>query len=102
MRRLKALNDDVISVVPEVRRSALQNWDVWLKATIARSFLDDEKRLEAWRKVPRSLACHAIILPEVPDSLLRVPCGTSGPRGARFGTYTSKEWARILGGNQHP
>jgi uncharacterized membrane protein len=50
VRRLNALVNDLISVVPEECRPALQYWDVRLKATIARSFEDGEERLEALRE----------------------------------------------------
>jgi uncharacterized membrane protein len=50
MRRMNALINDLISAVPEERRSALQHWDARLKALIARSFSDSEERLEALKQ----------------------------------------------------
>jgi uncharacterized membrane protein len=50
MRRMNALVSDLIPAVPEERRPALRHWDVRLKASIARSFADDEERLEALKE----------------------------------------------------
>jgi uncharacterized membrane protein len=47
MRRMNALIADLIPDVPEERRPALRYWQGRLKATIARSFADEEERLEA-------------------------------------------------------
>jgi uncharacterized membrane protein len=47
MRRMNALISDLLPAVPEKRRPALRYWEGRLKATIARSFADDEERMEA-------------------------------------------------------
>jgi uncharacterized membrane protein len=47
MRRMNALVADISCAVPHERRPALEYWDARLKAIIARSFADDEDRLEA-------------------------------------------------------
>jgi uncharacterized membrane protein len=47
MRRMNALVDDLIPVVPEERRAVLRHWQARLKASIARSFADEEEKLEA-------------------------------------------------------
>jgi uncharacterized membrane protein len=47
MRRMNAVVNDLIGVVPEDRRPALRHWDVRLKTTIAHSFPDHEDRQEA-------------------------------------------------------
>ena len=47
MRRMNALVNDLIVVVPEERRFALRHWDARLKSTIARSFTEWEDRQEA-------------------------------------------------------
>jgi uncharacterized membrane protein len=47
MRRMNALIGDLIPHMPEERRPALEYWERRLKATIARSFVDHEERLEA-------------------------------------------------------
>jgi uncharacterized membrane protein len=47
MRRIRALIRDLISDLPEERRSALEHQRERLNATIARSFADDEEKLEA-------------------------------------------------------
>jgi uncharacterized membrane protein len=50
MRRMNALVSDLIPAVPEERRPALRYWKERLKATIARSFADDEERLDALKE----------------------------------------------------
>jgi hypothetical protein len=50
MRRMNALVSDLISVVPEERRPALNHWQQRLKSTIARSFPDSEERMEALKE----------------------------------------------------
>ncbi len=47
MRRMKALVSDLIFALPEERHKALQQYDLRLNATIARSFEDIEDRQEA-------------------------------------------------------
>jgi uncharacterized membrane protein len=47
MRRMNALVADLILAVPERRRPTLEHWSRRLKATIARSFVDGEERLDA-------------------------------------------------------
>jgi uncharacterized membrane protein len=47
MRRMNALVNDLVTVLPEGRRPALRHWDVRLKNTIARSFTDGEDQQEA-------------------------------------------------------
>ena len=47
MRRMNALVSNLLPAVPEKRRPALRYWEGRLKATIARSFADDEERMEA-------------------------------------------------------
>jgi uncharacterized membrane protein len=47
MRRMKALVSDLITVLPEERRVALNYWHVRLQATIDRSFPDSEDKLDA-------------------------------------------------------
>ena len=47
MRRMNALVNDLIPVLPEERRPPLRGWDARLKVTIARSFPDGEERMEA-------------------------------------------------------
>ena len=47
MRRMNALIGDLLAAVPQERRPAIRSWEGRLKATIARSFADDEERMEA-------------------------------------------------------
>lgn len=47
MRRMNALVNDLISVVPEERRAALNYWQTRLNISIARSFADEEEKLDA-------------------------------------------------------
>ncbi len=47
MRRMNALVNDLITILPETRRPALRHWDLRLKNTIAHSFTDGEDRQEA-------------------------------------------------------
>ena len=47
MRRLNALIGDLIPYVPEERRPAIRHWQGRVRATIARSFVGEEERLEA-------------------------------------------------------
>jgi uncharacterized membrane protein len=49
MRRMNALVTDLAQAVPEDRRPTLKYWETRLKATIARSFPDNEERMEATR-----------------------------------------------------
>jgi len=50
MRRMNALVTDLRQVVPEERRPTLRYWETRLKATVARSFADNEERMEATRE----------------------------------------------------
>ncbi len=47
MRRMNALIGDLVAIIPEERRPVLQYWDKRLKATIARSFVDEHERADA-------------------------------------------------------
>jgi len=47
MRRMNALVAELILALPEKRHPALQYWDEQLKASIARSFADNEERQQA-------------------------------------------------------
>jgi uncharacterized membrane protein len=47
MRRMNALIGDLIQHVPEERRPAIRHWQGRMRATIARSFVAEEERLEA-------------------------------------------------------
>lgn len=46
-RRMTALLADLISTLPDERRAALRHWEQRLQATIARSFVDAEEKMEA-------------------------------------------------------
>lgn len=50
MRRMNALVNDLITVLPEARLPALRHWDFRLKNTITHSFTDLEDRQEASRE----------------------------------------------------
>lgn len=47
MRRLRAVVLEMISVLPEERRSALQYWEERIQASVDRTFKDPEDRLDA-------------------------------------------------------
>lgn len=47
MRRMNALVNDLLSVFPEERRAALNYWQTRLNNSIARSFADEEEKLDA-------------------------------------------------------
>ncbi len=47
LRRMNALVADLTRAVPEERRATLKHWNGRLKTTIARSFADNEERLDA-------------------------------------------------------
>jgi uncharacterized membrane protein len=47
MRRMKALINDLILVLPEERHAALRYWEQRLSSTVARSFPDMDEKLEA-------------------------------------------------------
>jgi uncharacterized membrane protein len=47
MRRMNALVADLLAAVPEARRPALVHWENRIQATIARSFPDEDDRLDA-------------------------------------------------------
>ena len=44
---MKALVNDLISILPEERQPALRHWQERLQLTVARSFPDEEDQLEA-------------------------------------------------------
>ncbi|MGA8306915.1 MAG: DUF2254 family protein, partial [Candidatus Acidiferrales bacterium] len=50
MRRMNALLADLARAVPAERRANVQYWSGRLKTTIARSFVDDEERVEALKE----------------------------------------------------
>ena len=50
MRRMNALIADLIPHFPEARRPVLHSWQQRAKATIARSFADEEERTEALKE----------------------------------------------------
>jgi uncharacterized membrane protein len=50
MRRMNALLADLARAVPEERRPTVHYWSGRLKAMIARSFVDDEQRVEALKE----------------------------------------------------
>jgi uncharacterized membrane protein len=50
MRRMNALVTDLTRAVSEERRPTLKYWDARLKTTIARSFADNEERIDASRE----------------------------------------------------
>jgi uncharacterized membrane protein len=50
MRRMNALIGDLLPCVPEERRPQLRYWERRLKASIARSFADEEERAEALKQ----------------------------------------------------
>ena len=47
MRRMNALIADLVPHVPEARRPALRHWQGRVRATIVRSFVGEEERMEA-------------------------------------------------------
>ena len=47
MRRMNALMSDLIQAVPEERRPALRHWEARLRIKIARSFPDEQERMDA-------------------------------------------------------
>jgi uncharacterized membrane protein len=47
MRRMKAVVNELISILPEVRRPALRNWQERLQTTVDRSFRDRQDKLDA-------------------------------------------------------
>jgi uncharacterized membrane protein len=50
MRRMNALVTDLTQAVPEKRRPTLKYWETRLKAAVARSFADNEERMDATRE----------------------------------------------------
>jgi len=50
MRRMNALNSDLIPRVPEERRPALRRWQGRVSATIARSFTGEDEKMEAMQE----------------------------------------------------
>jgi uncharacterized membrane protein len=50
MRRMNALIADLIPQVPEERRPDLLRWQARVSATIARSFVGEEERMEAMKE----------------------------------------------------
>ena len=59
MRRMNALIADLIPHVPEARRPVLHSWQQRVKATIARSFADEEERTEALKEDRQGLGVPA-------------------------------------------
>jgi uncharacterized membrane protein len=47
MRRMKALVNELISILPEERQPALRHWQERLQITVERSFADQDDRLDA-------------------------------------------------------
>ena len=47
MRRMKALMNQLISLLPEERRPALHNWQERLQSTIERTYSDTQDKLDA-------------------------------------------------------
>jgi uncharacterized membrane protein len=47
MRRMKALVNELVSILPEERRPALRQWQKRLQSTVERSFSDELDKLEA-------------------------------------------------------
>ena len=47
MRRMKALVNELISILPEERQPVLRHWQERLQLTVVRSFPDQEDKLEA-------------------------------------------------------
>jgi len=47
MRRMKALVNELISVLPEERQPALRDWQEKIQLTVERSFSDQPDRIEA-------------------------------------------------------
>lgn len=50
MRRMKALVNELISILPEERHAALRSWQKRLEATVERAYADQIDRLEASRE----------------------------------------------------
>jgi uncharacterized membrane protein len=50
MRRMKALVNELISILPEERQPALRSWQERLEATVERAFTDQLDRIEASRE----------------------------------------------------
>lgn len=47
MRRMKALVNELVSILPEERRPALRDWQQRLQSSVDRSFHDRQDKLEA-------------------------------------------------------
>jgi hypothetical protein len=47
MRRMKALMNQLISLLPEERRPALRNWQERLQSRIERTYSDTQEKLDA-------------------------------------------------------
>jgi uncharacterized membrane protein len=72
MRRMNALIGDLIPLVPEKRLMALRYWQGHLRATVLRSFTDEEERLDASKEDRQGLGGV-----ERPESHSHLP-GTRG------------------------
>jgi uncharacterized membrane protein len=48
MRRMKAVVNELISILPEERQSALRHWQERLQFTVERSFVDQLDKLDAF------------------------------------------------------
>ena len=55
MRRMKALLNQTISLVPEERRAALRHWQERLQSTVDRTYGDTQDRLDASDEDPQGL-----------------------------------------------
>jgi uncharacterized membrane protein len=60
MRRMNALVRDLALAVPQERRAKIEYWNGRLKATIARSFVDGEARLEAMQEDRQGLGVTSV------------------------------------------
>jgi uncharacterized membrane protein len=55
MRRMKALMNQLISLLPEERRPALRNWQERLQSTIERTYIDTQDKIDASEEDPQGL-----------------------------------------------
>jgi uncharacterized membrane protein len=55
MRRMKALMNQLISLLPEELRPALRNWQERLQSTIERTYIDTQDKLDASEEDPQGL-----------------------------------------------
>jgi uncharacterized membrane protein len=61
MRRMRALVNELISILPEPRQPELHQWQERLQLTIERSFADERDRLEASAEDVRGLVVRVAI-----------------------------------------